>query len=214
MGSRAWSWGKDSSGHMETLIGIVTTEGTIVLADKTQCRSIIRYQDNVDKIMQLDDHKVMASAQKKGGDSSNFGEYVQKNLKLYELRTGTTLSTHASANFVRGELARYLRQKPYYVDLLIGGYDAAAGDNAGGPSLYYLDYLASMQKVPYACHGYAGYFCSSTIDRYYTPNLTLEEGMDILKKCVKEIQTRFLMNTPEFTVKVIDKDGVRVVPLN
>merc|ERR1712046_285614 len=200
--------------EMETLIGICTTEATIILADRTQARSIIRYQDNVDKILQLDEHKVMASAQKKGGDSTNFGEYVQKNLKLYELRTGTTLSTHASANFVRGELARFLRQKPYYVDLLLGGWDAPCGDDPGGPSLYFLDYLSSMQKVPYACHGYAGNFCLSTIDRYYTPNLTLEEGMDIIKKCVKEIQTRFLVNTPEFMVKVIDKDGVRVVKLD
>merc|ERR1711907_352271 len=176
-------------GRMETLIGICTTEATIILADRTQARSIIRYQDNVDKILQLDEHKVMASAQKKGGDSTNFGEYVQKNLKLYELRTGTTLSTHAAANYVRGELARFLRQRPYYVDLLLAGYD-----EQDGPSLYFLDYLASMQKVPYAAHGYAGYFCMSTIDRDYTPNLTLEEGLAILKKCVNEIQTRFLMN--------------------
>merc|ERR1712146_721326 len=109
----------------------------------------------------------------------------------------------ASANFVRGELARFLRQKPYYVDLLLGGWD-----EDGGPSLYFIDYLASMQKVPYACHGYAGNFCVSTIDRQYTPNLTLAEGMEILKQCVHEINTRFLVNTPEFIVKVIDADGV------
>merc|ERR1711988_315742 len=186
---------------METLIGLVTKDATIVLADNSAARSIIRFQDEKDKVKQLDDFKVMASAEKKGGDSEHFGEYVQKNLKLYELRTSTSLSTHATANYVRGELARFLRQKPYYVDLLIGGWDEDAG-----PSLYYLDYLASMQKVPYACHGYAGYFCTSTIDRYYTPNLSLEEGMDILRKCVHEIKTRFL-------VKVIDRDGVRVVEL-
>merc|ERR1712100_515198 len=191
---------------METLIGLVTKDATIVLADRSAARSIIRFQDEVDKVKQIDSHKVMASAEKKGGDSTHFGEYVQKNLKLHELRTATALSTHATANFVRGELARYLRQKPYYVDLLLGGWDEDAG-----PSLYYLDYLASMQQVPYACHGYAGYFCSSTIDRYYTPDLTLEEGLDILRKCVHEINTRFLMNAPKFTVKVIDKDGVRVV---
>merc|ERR1711998_221751 len=193
---------------METLIGIVTTEATIVVADCTNARSIMRFTDEEDKVMPLDNFKVMASAQKKGGDTNQFGEYVQKNLKLYELRTGTSLTSHAAANFVRGELARFLRQKPYYVDLLIGGWDEDAG-----PSLYYLDYLASMQKVPYACHGYAGYFCTSTIDRYYTPNLSLEEGMDILRKCVHEINTRFLVNTPNFTVKVIDRNGVRVVEL-
>merc|ERR1711998_538366 len=193
---------------METLIGIVCTDATIVLADNSAARSIMRFTDEEDKVMPLDNFKVMASAQKKGGDSVQFGEYVQKNLKLYELRTGTSLSTHASANFVRGELARFLRQKPYYVDLLIGGWEEDVG-----PSLYFLDYLASMQKVPYACHGYAGYFCTSTIDRYYTPNLSLDEGMDIIRKCLHEIQTRFLVNTPNFTVKVVDKDGVRVVEL-
>ena len=31
---------------------------------------------------------------KKGGDSVQFSEYVQKNLKLYSLRTGSALSTH------------------------------------------------------------------------------------------------------------------------
>jgi len=50
-----------------------------------------------------------------------------------------SLSHAAAANFVRGELARYLRQKPYYVDSLIGGWDKEAG-----PSLYYLDYLVSF----------------------------------------------------------------------
>jgi len=38
--------------------------------------------------------QVMAMAEKKGGDAAHFGEYVQKNLKLYELRTSTSLSTH------------------------------------------------------------------------------------------------------------------------
>merc|ERR1712070_639720 len=194
-----------ASSSMETLIGIVTKDATIVVADNSAARSIIRFLDTKDKVKQLDAFRVMASAEKKGGDSDHFGEYVQKNLKLYELRTGTTLSTHAASSFVRGELARYLRQKPYYVDLLIGGWD-----KDDGPSLYYLDYLASMQKVPYACHGYAGYFCTSTIDRYYTPNLTLEEGLDIVRKCLHEINTRFLVNTPNFMVKIVDKDGTRV----
>lgn len=123
------------------MIGIVCADATLVLADNSAARSIIRFQDDLDKVPQLDKFKVMASAQKKGGDSVQFGDYVQKNLKLYELRTGTSLTTHATANFVRGELARFLRQRPYYVDLLIGGFDEDAG-----PSLYFLDYLASCSR--------------------------------------------------------------------
>jgi len=38
--------------------GIVTTEATLVLADCSAARSIIRFQDEVDKVKQIDSHKV------------------------------------------------------------------------------------------------------------------------------------------------------------
>lgn len=53
--------------------------------------------------MELDSHKLMVGA---GvfADSVNFTEYVQKNLKLYELNNDMALGTHAAANFVRNEV--------------------------------------------------------------------------------------------------------------
>lgn len=37
-------------------------------------------------------------------DGINFSEYIQKNIKLYELDNDIKLSTHAAANFVRREV--------------------------------------------------------------------------------------------------------------
>jgi 20S proteasome subunit beta 4 len=37
-------------------------------------------------------------------DSVNFNEYIQKNMKLYELNNDLQLSTHAAAHFIRGEV--------------------------------------------------------------------------------------------------------------
>lgn len=53
-------------------------------------------------------------------------------------------------------------QSPYMVNMLIAGYD-----DAGGPELYFLDYLASLVKLPFASHGYGGFFALSIFDRYY-----------------------------------------------
>lgn len=81
-----------------------------------------------------------------------FAEYVQANIKLYSMRNGTELGPSAVANFVRGELAKSLRsRKPYNVNLLLGGMDPITKR----PSLYWLDYLASLVSLPYAAHGYA-----------------------------------------------------------
>jgi 20S proteasome subunit beta 4 len=53
-------------------------------------------------------------------------------------------------------------QHPRYVNMLIAGVDD------DGPSLYFMDYLSSLIKVPYAVHGYGGMFTLSIMDRYYT----------------------------------------------
>jgi 20S proteasome subunit beta 4 len=137
-----------------------------------------------------------------------FYRYINKNLKLYELSNdGTKLSTHAQANFARGELATALRKGPYQVNILLGGYD----EKVGG-SLYFLDYMASLQKVPYGAQGHAAAFCLSIMDREYLPGKCTEEAaLKILRQCIHELKVRFLISQPNFIIKKVDKEGVTVV---
>lgn len=89
-----------------------------------------------------------------GHPAVQFADYIQANAQLYSMRNETDLSPSALANFVRGELATSLRsRKPYNVNLLLGGVDPITHK----PSLYWLDYLASLASLPYAAHGYAQY---------------------------------------------------------
>lgn len=106
-----------------------------------------------DKTRQLNKHTLLAFSGEPG-DTIQFAEYIQANVALYTMRNESDLSPSAVASFVRGELARSLRsRKPYNVNLLLGGMDPITKQ----PSLYWLDYLASSAKVPYAAHGYAQY---------------------------------------------------------
>ena len=133
--------------------------------------------------------------------------YVSKNINLYELANdGTKLSTHAQANFARGELAAALRRGPYQVNILLGGYD----EKTGG-SLYHLDYFGALQKVNHGAQGYAQYFCSSIFDKQYTESLTEAEALKVIEHCIQEIHTRFLLSQPNFMIKKVDKDGVHVI---
>ena len=54
---------------------------------------------------------------------------------------------------------------------MIAGFDA----EENGPSLYWIDYLGTLQKVTKGAHGYAGYFLYGLLDNKYKPNLTLDE---------------------------------------
>lgn len=101
------------------------------------------------------------------------------------------------------------RKAPYQCNVLLGGYDAAP--NGDGPSLYSCDYLGTLHKLSFAAEGYAQYFVLSTLDRYWKKNLSLEDGLVVIRKCIAEIQKRLVINQPRFSIKVVGKDGVKVI---
>lgn len=124
------------------------------------------------------------------------------------MRNAMDLSPSATAEFVRGELARALRtRRPYNVNLLLGGYDSINDK----PTLYWCDYLAALAKVPYAAHGYAQYYCLSLLDKHHHPSIDFEQGMKILRMCTDELKRRLPIDFKGVIVKVITKDGVREV---
>lgn len=191
----------------DTVFGIEFDGGVILAADQINARSILTYQSNLDKVVQLSSHSAMGVAGP-NSDLVNFSEYISKNFALYQLSNdGIQLSTAAQANFCRNELATALRKGPYQVNILLGGYDKKTSSG----SLYWMDYLAALTKLKYGAQGYASNFCLSIMDRDYKEGLTQDEAVQIVEKCIKELQVRFLLNQSNFLIKVIDKDGVRVV---
>lgn len=163
------------------------------------------------------------------GDTVQFAEYVERNLRLYQIRsvldlTGLisslalttpllligpmavfdSISNHlplrpsSAASWTRNTLAQSLRsRKPYSVNLLLGGYDPTSST----PELYWIDYLGTLGVVPYAAHGYGAYFALSTMDRWHSPENNLEQGLELLRKCIDELEKRFIVNLGTFTIR-------------
>jgi len=178
----------------------------ILAADQNNARSILTYQSNLDKIIPLSSHSAMGVSGP-NSDLVYFSEYIAKNIALYQLsNNGLPLSTRAQANFCRNELATALRKGPYQVNILLAGYDAQ-----NKASLYTMDYLAALAKVHYGVQGYASNFCLSILDRDWKQGLTEQEAVALVDKCIKELQTRFLIHLPNFIVKAVDSNGIRVI---
>mmetsp|Transcript_7535 Transcript_7535/g.11272 ORF Transcript_7535/g.11272 Transcript_7535/m.11272 type:complete len:192 (+) Transcript_7535:49-624(+) len=189
---------------MDSLFAIAGKGFVVLAADSQVARSILLYQSDLDKIKELDEHKLLAMAGPQA-DCSVFGEYIHKNMTLYELNHDLTLNTHATANFIRKELAKALRKGPYQVNSLLGGVD---GDVA---SLYWIDYLGTLHKVDYGAQGYASNFTLSLLNNKYRPGMSEEEAIELTKKCFKELETRFLISQTKYVIKVVNKEGIKTV---
>lgn len=57
-------------------------------------------------------------------------------------------------------------------NVLIAGWD----DDCG-PSLYFLDYLATLHKQNTAAHGYGAFFSLALMDKSWAPGMTMDEGV-------------------------------------
>ena len=75
----------------------------MLAADQSAARSILVFKTDEDKMVPLDDTKLVAMAGAPG-DRSQLGDYLARNIKLTKLKTGYTESCYATANFVRRQV--------------------------------------------------------------------------------------------------------------
>jgi 20S proteasome subunit beta 4 len=188
---------------MDCLFGIQGTDFCILAADTLISRSIVVMKHDECKYRPLNPSAGVVFMGE-SGDTHSLVDYLQANVALYGIRNdGVQLEPKAVASFSRRTIAENLRTStPYNVNLLIGGVNSE-----GRAELYWIDYLGSCVRVPFACHGYAGYFCMGLLDRNYKANMTKEEALGLLKKCIQELKVRFVGNLPSFTVHIYNADG-------
>ena len=164
----------------------------------------MKLQDSDVKTIKLTDHQIL-SCVGEHYDRKNFSKLIKCNLDLYNYQNGHRLNTEEVASYVRNQLAESIRRNPYQTNVLLAGYDN------DGPKLYWLDYLGSMVRVAKAAHGYGAYFLYGLMDNYYKKGFNYNDGVDVIKKCIAELKTRFLVNMCEFDVFKITKEGIEDV---
>ena len=176
----------------------------VLLAGDRACvsNSIIKFQDTDHKILKLSKNQMLACVGE-AYDKKNFAKLIKANMEYYFFQNGQRLTTDETAAYLRKELSEGIRSNdPHQCNCLIAGYDS------DGPKLYWLDYLGSYAKLLKAAHGYGAYFLYGLMDNYYKKNLSLDEGEEIIKKCINELKTRFSINMVDFDVFKITKAGI------
>jgi len=188
---------------MDYLFGLKTKEFVLLASDDMVARGIGVLKSDREKSYTLGTNMRMLCIGE-GGEADQFAEYIAKNIQLYKMRNDYELSPSAAACFTRKTMADALRtREPYFVHLMIGGWDKHEGTY-----LTYVDYLATQYDAPYMLHGYGGMMSYSILDRIYRDDFTKDEALDAMKKCFAELKKRFIVNLPSFSVYFIDKNGV------
>ena len=152
---------------MDSIFGFQGQDYVVLGTDCSAQMSIIRLKDDESKIFPLDERKLLACAGE-SSDRSEFANLIQKNVQLHYYRNGYSLNTFGTAQYIRSFLAESIRsRRPYSVNALLAGVDPS------GVSLYYVDYLGTLDQLKKGAHGYAGALLYGLMDNQWRPVLVM-----------------------------------------
>ena len=85
---------------MDSQFAIQGKDFVLVAADASVAQSIVKFKEDEDKLLTIDDDKILCIGGPVG-DRINFGEYVKNNIHLYKYKHGFKLNTAESAGLFK-----------------------------------------------------------------------------------------------------------------
>ncbi|XP_020805572.1 probable proteasome subunit beta type-2 [Drosophila serrata] len=141
------------------------------------------------------------------GLSLRFKKKILRQLDMFEVSNGYSLTPKAAVHFSRTNLARYKRSQPNnQISMLIGGIDVI-----NGPELHCIDSNGTAASIPYGVHGSRPEFCDTLLRDHFQPNLHQEAAYKALKNCSDQIIKKFGDNKFNFKAYVIKRGGINRV---
>ena len=156
----------------------------------------------VKKIFPLtDDKRIAMSCSGLVGDFQSLARVIRAQANIYELREGYKISAKAMAKMV----ANYLYNRklmPLFTNVEIAGIDDS------GPKVYTMDAIGSLMEDNYGVSGSSTTFALGILEAEYTPEITVKEGIELVKKAIRNAIKRDIMAGNGIDILAITKDKV------
>ena len=159
-----------------TTLGLVCSDGVILAADnRTTMGNLIAKKDK-QKVRPLTDYMGMTMAGSVG-DAQMLERMLKTNISIYEIQRKKRITVEAITTF----LANTLQERsyfPYWVQILIGGYD-------NKPTLFDCDPVGGYsEQKDYAISGSGSVFAVGVLEDKYKPNKTMKENEELALRAI------------------------------
>ncbi len=179
-------------------------DGVIIGNDNRMTMNYLVLSKTTKKVFTLtDDGRIAISASGLLGDLQYLVRLMRAQANLYELRENHKISVKAMAKMVANFL--YSRKMaPIYTNVEIAGVD-----EDGTPSMYSMDAIGSLMPDNFSCSGTGSTFAYGLLEAEYNPNMTVKDGIEFMKKVIKNAVKRDALTGNGFDLIVISKNETK-----
>ena len=197
---------EEAKKHGTTTLGIVTTEGVVVAAEKRATMGYLIAHKKVDKVLKITDKILMTTA---GfvGDAQMLARYLKAEMQLYEIKKQKKVNVKAAATLLANILfGNRMSMAPFYVQLLIAGVDET------GPRLFSLDPDGGCLPDNYISTGSGSVIAYGVLEDKFKEGLSLKEGVEIAARAIKSAMARDAFSGEGIDVYTITEKGIKKIP--
>ena len=186
-----------------TTLGMVCKEGVVIATEQRATMGTLIAHKETKKLYKIDNHLALATAGLVG-DLQTLARYLNAEANLYRLKRDNKIPVKSAATL----MANILNQRkfaPYYVQLILGGYDDIGG------SIYSLDAAGGAIPDKYTSAGSGSPYVFGVLEDNYHENMSIDEGIDLAIRAITAAMNRDSASGGMISVAKITKDGFKEI---
>lgn len=187
-----------------TTLGMVCKEGVVIATEQRATMGTLIAHKATKKLYKIDEHLALATAGLVG-DLQVLARYLNAEANLYRLKRTVRMPVKSAATLM-SNIMNQRKFTPYYVQLILGGYD-----NTGG-YVYSLDAAGGAIPDKYTAGGSGSPYVFGVLEDNYRDNMTADEGIDLAVRAITAAKNRDSASGGMISVAVITKEGFKEVP--
>lgn len=187
-----------------TTMGIICKDGAVLAAESKSTMGYLIASKESEKILQLEDHIAMTIAGA-SGDAESLARYMKAELKLFSIENQRKISVKGAATLL-ANILQGSKYYPYYVQLIIAGYDSS------GARIFTLDPLGSVEEEKkFFSTGSGSPMALGVLEDAYREGISIDEASKLAMRAIKSAIERDIGSGGKaMDIAVITKDGVKI----
>lgn len=188
-----------------TTLGMVCKEGVVMATEQRATMGTLIAHKETKKLYRIDEHLALATAGLVG-DLQVLARYLKAEANLYRLKRDAKIPVQSAATLM-SNIMNQRKFYPYYVQLVLGGFDETGGH------IYSLDAAGGSIPDKYTSAGSGSPYVFGVLEDNYKEEMTIEEGVDLAIRSITAAKNRDSASGGMISVASITKDGFKEVPV-
>ena len=189
-----------------TTLGMVCKDGVVIATEQRATMGTLIAHKTTKKLYKIDEHLALATAGLVG-DLQSLSRYLSAESNLYRLKRNMPMPVKSAATL----MANIMNQRkfmPFYVQLVLGGYDADGGH------VYALDAAGGSIPDKYTSAGSGSPYVFGVLEDHYKDDMSKEEGVNLAIRAISAAISRDSASGGMISVAFISKDGFEEISEN